>query len=115
MSNKHTDGPWTITPCETLETIDAAYRVDINGEHWGGLASVVVATVWFGDEPPTPSKQGIANARVIAAAPTMYAFIKDIAHFDDNCTCDRVSWHGPGHASECLQEQAGAIIRGIQS
>lgn len=57
----HTPGPWLI------DHIRGRYRVRINGRGWGSLARVIVRM--DGDVEDSP--EGMANARLIAAAPDL--------------------------------------------
>ena len=63
--SKHTPGPWTITR-------DEENYVHISG-NWVNFARVVVR--FRGDKQDY--KTGLANARLIAAAPDMLAALKD--------------------------------------
>jgi len=70
----HTQGPWVVS-----NNYDG--KASISGKDWGGFATVV--TKLDGDE--NEYGEGLANARLIAAAPRMYAALErlvyDYAHF----------------------------------
>lgn len=72
----HTQGPWAVSNYY-------AGKASISGKDWGGFATVV--TKLDGDE--SESVEGLANARLIAAAPRMYAALELLlwqdAHFGE--------------------------------
>ena len=61
----HTLGPWYVDDCDD----DLVFS--LNGLH--------IATVGNEDQPDQPSEEITANARLIAAAPTLLSFIEQIA------------------------------------
>ena len=63
MAQAHTPGPWSVD----LDYVSRDGRASINSEGWIALARVVVRME--GDE--TTCEDGIANARLIAAAPDL--------------------------------------------
>lgn len=72
----HTQGPWVVSN-------NYAGKASISGKNWGGFATVV--TKLDGDE--NEYGEGLANARLIAAAPRMYAALEALiwqdAHFGE--------------------------------
>jgi hypothetical protein len=66
--SKHTPGPWKVT------RPDGKSRARISGSGWGIFAKVVVRMKGCGQD----IEEGWANARLIAAAPAMYAFIESM-------------------------------------
>lgn len=76
---KHTAGPWIIEQSE------------IGGGWWvkqPGIAGFSVALIGH--------KEAEANARLIAAAPEMYAFIESLG-----CSCEDSNDHGPQQCDYC--------------
>jgi len=63
----HTQGPWAISNYY-------AGKASISGKDWGGFATVV--TRLDGDE--NEYSEGLANARLIAAAPDMLAALEEL-------------------------------------
>ena len=61
----HTQGPWAVSNYY-------AGKASISGKDWGGFATVV--TKLDGDE--SESVEGLANARLIAAAPDLLATLE---------------------------------------
>lgn len=73
--SQHTPGPWCVDK-------SAAYSVDrghvaISANQHTALAQVVVRMV--DDDEPLPS--GVANARLIAAAPELLAALREVLEF----------------------------------
>ncbi len=68
MSAMHTPGPWRIEPNEGRFCWS-----QINGDGWGSLAQVCTRLV--GDDFDHP--EGVANARLIAAAPELYEALEN--------------------------------------
>ena len=64
--SEHTPGPWHVG-----DQIDGCDQ--INAHEWIGLASVVTRM----DDADNDCEDGIANARLIAAAPDMYEALKE--------------------------------------
>lgn len=77
---KHTPGPWVVNQDE-----DKNYR-SIGSAGWYGLAQVVVRFEGERNDDVT----GLANARLIAAAPEMYNALKIIEN--DDCKIPRFLW-----------------------
>ena len=69
MTTQHTPGPWTIKFFRSIEPNHAL----ICAEDWHDFASVVVR--FCGDD--TDDATGLANARLIAAAPEMLEALKE--------------------------------------
>jgi len=67
MMMKHTQGPWAVSNYY-------AGKASISGKDWGGFATVV--TRLDGDE--NEYGEGLANARLIAAAPDMYTALQSM-------------------------------------
>ena len=63
----HTQGPWAVSNYY-------AGKASISGENWGGFATVV--TKLDGDE--SEYGEGLANARLIVAAPDLLAALENI-------------------------------------
>jgi hypothetical protein len=61
--SKHTPGPWTVEP----------WAED------GGFGIKSPHGLWFANVYPVPSHPAEANARLIAAAPEMYDFIRKVS------------------------------------
>lgn len=61
----HSPGPWT------LKRSPSGRKVHISGDHWFKFARVWISV---GDEP---SREGLANANLIVAAPELMAALKD--------------------------------------
>ncbi len=106
--SKHTPGEWEFKRIHGSLPDSRTFGVFAKGHGW-----IVQPTSKTAN--PTVDQEHEANMHLTAAAPTMYDFIKSIAGDDDICTCSYHGWHGDGHCSQCVQEIAGAIIRGIQS
>jgi hypothetical protein len=64
---KHTPGPWNLVPADEDVKLGSAFCLDLSAIGWGSFARVVIR---FNDESE-PSKEGLANARLIAAAPDL--------------------------------------------
>lgn len=80
MKTKHTPGPWRI------EDKRSRGRTLISGDGWMRLCDVY--TVMEGCREPCP--EGVANARLIAAAPDLLAALqKYVEHFGDPLRCAR--------------------------
>lgn len=69
MDTKHTAGPWTLGPQR------GSWR-PISGDGWSGLAHVFVET------DNRPDDEGAANARLIAASPTLLAACEAFVAWD---------------------------------
>lgn len=70
MSNeKFTPGPWALSKC-----IDDCNR-HLSGYKWVRFASVIVKVIGDDDEAHY-SEQGEANARLIAASPSLFALLQ---------------------------------------
>ncbi len=80
MTDKHTPGPWHVTP--------AGY---IGSEHHGFVPIVTpFRQDVFKDQFGNPTDETLANARLIAAAPKMYTGHEHvILHAEDRCDCGR--------------------------
>ncbi len=70
-----TEGPWKFKP----KGMFADYG-NINGVGWEALANVVIRM----EGSDTDSIEGLANARLIEAAPTMYELLKTVVQESDN-------------------------------
>ena len=70
MTTQHTPGPWTIKFFRSIEPNHAL----ICAEDWHDFASVVVR--FCGDD--TDDATGLANARLIAAAPDLLAALEEL-------------------------------------
>lgn len=70
MTTQHTPGPWTIKFFRSIEPNHAL----ICAEDWHDFASVVVR--FCGDD--TDDATGLANARLIAAAPELLEALKEL-------------------------------------
>ena len=81
MEMKHTPGPWIYGP----ETGPDCTRIDAeNGRVIAAVRSREI-TSWEQSRPIYSwSEEGAANARLIAAAPAMYALLAKIAAGGDN-------------------------------
>jgi len=84
MMMKHTQGPWAVSNYY-------AGKASISGKDWGGFATVV--TRLDGDE--NDSVEGLANARLIAAAPDLLAALEDMLNLtldeDDIAVSSRIA------------------------
>ena len=69
----HTQGAWEIEDITSPDRDDGS--VAIGGKGWGALAKVVVRM----QEDDKNSREGEANARLIAAAPDMYEALKRLS------------------------------------
>lgn len=72
--SKHTPGPWLIG-----KRSPGGYSL-INADGWQSLARVV--TVMEGDN--RPFAEGVANARLIAAAPDLLEALKELLDQDEH-------------------------------
>lgn len=91
---RHTPGPWSIVRRD-------GNRVDINSApdetpEWQGLAQVWVRM----EDEAEDCEDGLANARLIAAAPDLLAALKAAEHFI-----------GAGYQPPELVDQISAAIR----
>jgi len=68
----HSPGPWKVS---REDSDDPKHRAAINSPGWFAFAEVVVQM----EDDPNPSPAGMANARLIAAAPRMLAILQDVA------------------------------------
>ncbi len=74
-NGEFSDGTWVIdweTGC--IKAVDAIYREPIE---------TAIARVYIHDIMERPDDEGIANARLIMAAPEMYSLLVDICRIDD--------------------------------
>ena len=87
-TDKHTPGPWTLGPSDQGVNFTA-----VNSLHWEELCVVVTRMA----EHDKDSISGLANAKLIAAAPEMLSALKaaEIA-FREMC-----EWHGATHTNKC--------------
>ena len=84
---KHTPGPWTaLIEGESMWGSDS--HSVVAGEHFAGIAGVMIEceASTHGEDGVThvTQEQGIANARLIAAAPTMHDYITKRADAGDH-------------------------------
>jgi hypothetical protein len=77
MMAEHTKGPW-----ELEESLRGNNYTAISGDDWIELATVVTRMKLGGDDSP----EGLANARLIAAAPELLEALENIILSSDaNC------------------------------
>jgi len=69
----HTTGPWVFDQ-GVVPTVRFEGHCHINGDNWFGLAQVAVEC------NGEPSLEGEANARLIAAAPELYAALREMCN-----------------------------------
>ena len=81
-TTNHTPGPWT---CEDL--FGDAHHASVCSDNWMGLASVVVRFDGKREDDAT----GLANARLIAAAPDLLAALEDLDFCIGN-GCGDTAW-----------------------
>jgi hypothetical protein len=92
---KHTPGPWR------WEWDSLGIQIYSQGETEGSIATVhedIEAQLGVGDN----DNMGEANARLIAAAPEMYAALKDLMEFPKSC--------GHEFTCSCPEQKARAAI-----
>ena len=91
MSTKHTPGPWRFGEAKNGYTT-------IGGGNWGEFATVVTRMEGRDHDDPT----GVANARLIVAAPDLLAAVEALFQ---HCSMIHNVW-GDG----CNQKEANAAI-----
>lgn len=77
----HTPGPWRIEGSH-------AGAVFISGPSWAKLAEVVIATRSWEWESWKPEPEGVANARLIAAAPELLVAL--VGMIDNACAAAEI-------------------------
>ncbi len=73
MTTKHTPGPWTVG-----KRVKSKSR--INSNTWDGLAKVVTRMRFADSDTP----EGLANARLIAAAPDLLSALIGLVRANDD-------------------------------
>ena len=102
MSGKHTPGPWTVR-CSSK---GYPYQIEApNGSR--GPGGITCVTRWAAISFPT-STEGQANARLIAAAPDMFAILQDACRESDANPIPR------GPKAQDMYDRAMAIIAKVE-
>lgn len=78
MTTQHTPGPWVINRGDYSDT------ASIGSSDWWGLAEVFIRLE--GDTKDHPA--GLANARLIAAAPDLLEALERVLRVSDRATAD---------------------------
>jgi hypothetical protein len=101
-----TPGPWFTDPSQDdpQQTWIGTRRRE-QGSEWHGLATVVTSLEDECSGEIFPSEEGEANARLIAAAPELYAVV---AKFVEHCTFDTL---GKGDNLDNLFAEATVALR----
>ena len=115
---QYTPAPWTIheEPSRTFpdgEVDHGGYRID--AENIEQIAFVWRSNKRWGDHPtPFGSAEAEADARLIAAAPTLLEALKDLVRFLDNATTYEAT-HPQAFLSYHRASAAIAAAEGAQS
>ena len=108
-NSRFTPGPWVVHPYRDVSIGEHNWAIDV------GPRGEMVARVLGAFKQPTAGETAEANARLIAAAPTLYAALRGIESLAGRLSCDNGVWSPSGHSEgavwlgKAMEEIAAAL------